>query len=243
MKALRKESVENQWTRAGILLQCAPARSSPDLERLLLTTASRISENARLLPLVVTWLVEHGTLVAKHRLKRLIVDEGDTESRAVLGLVLESALSEGAPRDLGVVIEVCRPTSIARPLFEVQQKGEIARRLAERHASSLSRKWGVLAPEFELKRDAVRPISWILEKNPSFRDRAIRKGDLRCSVLESLRWDGNGSVRSESELARLSGATRAGVRKALAALVREGEVEVGIVENARDRGVRLKGAA
>jgi hypothetical protein len=198
---------------------CAPAKKSPDLERLLLKSGSRISENARLLPLVVTWLAEHGSLVARHRLKRLIVGEGDNLSRAALGLVLESALNEGAPRDLGTAVEACRPANVAQPLFDIHLSGEIARRLAERNASELSRKWGVLVPAFDLKRDAVRPISWILEKNPSFRDRAIRKGDLRCSVLESLRWDSTGIVRSESELARLSGATRAGVRKALAALV------------------------
>lgn len=243
MTTSRKESLESRWTRAGMLFHVPPADTSPDIERLLLRTGDEISKKERLLPLTVTWLVEHGALVAKHRLRRLIVEEGSEESRAVLGLVIESALASGATRDLGVVLEACRSKPAAGPLFDIHRRNAIAEELAARNASTLSRKWGVLAPDFELKRDAVRPIDWILDRNPGYRDRMIRKGDLRCSILEVLRWDTAGFVRSESELARLSGATRAGVRKALAALVREGEVEIGVVENQRDRGVRRRGAA
>jgi len=110
----------------------------------------------------------------------------------------------------------------------------------------LSRKWGVWAPEAELKRDAIRPVEWLLAENPGYRERIVRKGDLRCSILEVLRRDvpKGGRVRSESELARLSGATRTAVRKALAALVQEGEVRVAKeAGNERDRVVVLRHAA
>lgn len=104
--------------------------------------------------------------------------------------------------------------------------------------------WRVWAPEFELKRDAVWPVGWLLDHNPEYRDRNIRRGDLRSSILEVLRWEAGGSVRSESELARLSGATRAAVRKSLAALVKEGAVLHDAQDGKqRDRGVRLRSAA
>ena len=83
-----------------------------------------------------------------------------------------------------------------------------------------------------------------MEQNPTLRDRALRKGDLRTSIMESLLHERAGRADSAAQLARLSGATRAAVRKALARLVAEGEV---VLEprpgNQRDVQVRLRRAA
>ena len=240
----RAHSIESQWARLGVLFNCAPAPRTPDLERLLLATARELAGNARLFPLAVTWLVEHGASVARHRLRRLVISELELAHRPVFGLVLESAIEHGAGRELSIAAEPCRPATPERPLFDAARGAVALEAVAARHASGLSRRWGVWAPEVVLKRDALRPGEWLLAHNASFRDRMIRKGDLRCSILESLRRDTSGSVGSESELARLSGATRAAVRKALASLVREGEVTTFCPPgNRRDHGVSVANAA
>ncbi len=70
------------------------------------------------------------------------------------------------------------------------------------------------------------PEHRVLAANPWLRDRLIRKGDLRCSIVESLRFDAAGSVPSCATLATLTGVTRAAVIKALRALYAEGDVTI-----------------
>lgn len=231
--------VERNWTRIGVAFACAPAKKTPDLERLLLATAGACEHNSRLVPLTVTWLARYGDFVARHRLKRLVQTVLDVQYQAALGLILEETVAHGAPRDLLSAAEVCSPADPERPLFSVDQ-GRLAD-LAKRHASPLALRWGLWAPEVVLKPEAIRPAWWILRQNPGYRDRIIRKGDLRVSILESLRHDTpDGAARSESELARLAGANRSAVRKALAALVLEGAVAIDA--GGRDHPVRLLAA-
>lgn len=244
MNTNRIESIEASWTRLGVLLPVTPAKRSPDLERLLLESARQLSGNARLFPVVASWLAEYGGFVAKHRLGRLITAELEAQYQAALGLLIETAVLLGAPSDLSLAAQACRAAPEPAPLFSSHQRNPQLASLAQRTASPLSRKWGAWSPDIERKRDAIRPVTWLLTQNPEFRERIIRKGDLRCSILESLRLDTNGMVRSEADLARLSGATRAAVRKSVAALIKEGEVR--IVEtpaDARSHGIALSPAA
>lgn len=235
------ESLESRWARAGLLLNCSPSDQSPDLERLLCDTAVGVRDNSRLFPLVVTWLVRHGRLVARHRLQQLILVL-PPEQKAVLGLLIESAVAFGAARNLRLVLSSCDPLPIGRPLFSVHRANASLGSVAEQTASQASRKWGIWAPDVSLKDKAVRPILWILRENEDFHSRIVRKGDLRSSILEALKWDLNGHARSESELARLVGATRASVRRSLAALEEEGAVAVGR-EGKRENGIELRIAA
>lgn len=237
--------LERDWARVGVLFGCAPSRRTPDLERLILDTARNCPDNFRLFILSVSWLAQFSHFVAHHRLKRLVRDELDAESRAVLGLIIEEAVAMGATRDLLVAIDACEPRTDAIPLALVQRDSPTLAALALAHASERSKRWGVWAPPVAPKTSAIRPVGWILARNPEYRDRIIRKGDLRVSILETLRRDvDDGVAPSESALTRLSGATRTAVRKALHALELEGEVTVGAVPgNDRDHAVRLVEAA
>ncbi len=238
-------NVERDWARVGVLFGCEPSRRVPDLERLLLDTARKCPDNARLLPLAATWLVAYGQFVARHRLKRLVQTELDPEPQAILGLLVEEAVRHGATRELLIISDECRPLTPALPLSRAQRDQESLARISKRRASALSRKWGVLTPQVEPKPDAVRPVTWLLDQNPEYRERIIRKGDLRVSIIETLRRDLPGrTAASESALSRLSGATRAAVRKALAALELEGVVTVAAgSSNDRDHPVTLRNAA
>lgn len=235
-----KTSVEAHWARLGVLFNAAPAPHTPDLERLLLGTARKAPHNARLMELSGTWLSTYGDSVARHRLRRLVQAELEIEHQPALGLILDTAVAHGATRDLLIVSEACQPASPPRPLFDVYAD-EPLRSLARQTASARALEWGLETPDFDLRPDAIRPIDWILRENPGYRDRIIRKGDLRVSIIESLRHDtAEGVAASESQLARLAGANRSAVRKALEALAMEGAVA--IEPGRRDHPVRLLAA-
>lgn len=245
MNAAHADILERDWAQIGVLFGCDPSGSTPDLERLLLDTARQCPANARLLPLAVTWLALYGQFVARHRLKRLALDELEAEARTVLGLLIEAAVERGATRDLLIVSEVCGPRASPVPLSRAQRGRPALERMAEQRASGLSRRWGIWAPPVALKHDAVRPVIWLLTQNPGYSERIIRKGDLRASILETLRRDvPRHTAPSVSALTRLSGATRTAVHKALTALELEGVVTVGKAPpNERDHPVVLRTAA
>ena len=84
------------------------------------------------------------------------------------------------------------------------------------------------------------PEHRVLASNPWLRDRMLRKGDLRCSIVECLRFDVQGVVPSCATLATLTGTTRAAVIKALRSLYAEGDVTIRPREGSRrDYEVRL----
>lgn len=232
--------LESDWARLGVMFSIAPAVDVPDIERLLIRTAQQAPEHARLVPLTVTWLVLYGDAIARHRLRHLAVTELSHRHRAILGFVIETAIHHGASARLREVLNVCTPSLDPGPLSTLFRADEALLQIAESQASALSKKWGCWTPEITLKHDAVRPVSWVQRANPEFRDRLVRRGDLRCSIVTVLRHDAHGQARSEAAIARLCGASRAGLRKALDALVREGEVErLPRLPRSRDQGIRL----
>ena len=219
--------IESQWARLGVLFNCAPASSTPDLEHLLLDTARQLHLNGRLLPLVSTWLIEHGLYVARHRLKRLIVEELEPEYQSALGLLLETAVQHGASAELRRLCKVCVPLPDPCPLSASFRSKPALIEIAEQTAGDLSVKWGLWSPDVVLKHDAICPSGWIREHNPSLLPRLVRRGDLRCSILEVFARDVLGNSISVSVLARLTCATRPAVYDAVNALVAEGELVQG----------------
>ncbi|MBL0870481.1 MAG: hypothetical protein IBJ18_07900 [Phycisphaerales bacterium] len=210
----RLDMVISQWARLGAGFSAAESAETPDLERLLLETAREAPGMARLFILAATWLHRYGGLIAKHRLKRLIRDELDRADRAALGLLLDIAQQGTHPAEFASVLRDLSPRNEPCPLFEVERtSAELAAR-SRRRASLLSVRWGLWCEEIELRDDALRPASWIMARNPDLIARADFRGDLRASVLASLKHDA-GSGSSELELARRSGGSRAQIRSAL----------------------------
>lgn len=212
-----------RWSRVGVLFGSRPARTTADLERLLLDTARLAPGNARLFYLAVTWLSRYGNFIARHRLKRLIETELEAKHQPVIGALLALAVKHGASRELLVVADVCSPADAPRPLFDVQSRSPALARIAQGHACDEGLRWNVWLPDEAPKLDALRPARWIIDRNPDFLDRIVRKGDLRCSILLVLRHDTPGrSTDSEVALAEKCSANRIAVRNALDDLEREG---------------------
>lgn len=241
MTKSHKNNLAAQWTHAGALFNVSPAHRSPDLERLLLETARQCPGNTRLFTQAVNWLTRWGSLVARHRLRRLVVEELDFHAQPVLGLLIDAAVELGAPRELRTASELCTPATPARPLFDAYARNPLLQQVAESTASSLSRAWGLWAPPAEVKTDALRPLAWVVANNPIYRSRSQYKGDLRCSIIETLRYDVEGGVvDSESALARLCAASRPAIHAALHQLEIEGRIVVATKQpNSRKHAISL----
>jgi hypothetical protein len=204
----------SDWTRIGAGFGADPSPETPDLERLVLETARRAPGMARLFTMAATWLHRYGDLIAKHRLHRLIRDELEHEHRATLGLLLDIAQQGTRPAQFASIIRELSPASEPRPLFDIERASAKLAERARRRSSLISARWGLWCEEIELKDDALRPAAWVMGRNPGLIMRADFRGDLRASVLAALGHDADAG-RSELDLARRCGGSRAQVRNAL----------------------------
>jgi len=208
---MKTESLDNliaEWTSIGAGFNTKPARGPIDLERLLLDTARLASGISRLLIMAATWLHTYGDLIAKHRLKRLIRDELEEEFHPVLGLLLDIAQQGTHPLEFQTVTKTLRPAPSPVPLFDIDRTHPKLAERAHKNASAISKTWNLWCVLFELKSGALRPSCWLMNRHPEFITRADFRGDLRASILASLRYD-EGSGYSEQRLAQLAGGSRA----------------------------------
>ncbi len=232
------DNLVGQWTNAGVLFNTAPARGAIDLERLILDTARNADRMARLFVMAATWLHTYGDLIAKHRLKRLICDELESEYQPVLGLLLDIAQQGTHPLEFETIIKTLKPAKQPQALFASSRKNPKLRDLAKRKASSISRKWNLWCQPIEFKDDAIRPASWLMRRHPEFITRADFRGDLRASILAALRFDPDAG-HSELRLAELAGGSRAQLRSALGNLEMTGRVSTRKADGANRREVAL----
>jgi len=202
-----------RWCRLGVLFNVPPSRQTPDLERLLLDTATAIPGSPRLFIMAATWLSHYGRLVARHRLRRMVGEAEDPAAVAVLGLLLDTVDTMCHTDVFAAAKSACGPASTQMPLFTADRASNGLAEFARSRASKVSKRWNLWTEDIELKTDALRPLDWIMEKNPSMQVRAILSGGLRASILACLQYDAT-SGASEAQLARLCGATRKAVHEA-----------------------------
>ena len=217
------DNLTPQWARLGALFNVIPAPRSPDLERLLLDTVRQVPDNSRLFSMAATWLSQYATYVARHRLLHMVRAELEPDWRPHMGLLLETVADWSGFKLFASIVAACEPAERPQPLFSVQRQNQALWKLSQRHASELSKKWNLWMPPFEPKLDALRPPEWVLAMNPTLRDRADFRGDLRASIVEELRRNPSAG-QSESALARACVATRVAVRHSLAQLQLTGRI-------------------
>jgi len=208
------DKILRQWARLGILFNVRPAGRTPDIEQLLMNTAVILPQIPRLLPACVTWLRRYDRLVCRHRLAGMATTVLDADASAAMGLLLSMAKDFSGTDHFNLIIKQCRPLKTPKPLFDVDRLSEKLLRLSQENSSPISRKWGLWCETVELKEDAVCPLEWVMQHNPSLHQRAIFNGNLRASILETLAHDKQAG-QSESLLARHCHATRKAVREAL----------------------------
>ena len=202
------------WCKLGVMFNVSPAKNTPDIENLLIDTAAVLPQNARLLPVAVTWLCKYYRLVCRHRLAGFAAKIVDGDVSAALGLILDIVKSKTGIDHFNLAIKQCQPAKISKPLFIFDRKTKKLSLLARAESSDMARKWGLWCSQVQLKNDAVRPIKWIMAHNPPLKQRAIFGGNLKVSILESLARDSQAG-QSESALSRYCYATRKAIREAL----------------------------
>jgi len=236
------DDILRQWTSLGAGFNSKTTKGDIDLERLLLDTAWGIPKMARLYIMAATWLHTYGDMIAKHRLKRLMLEELEFEYRPTLGLLLDTAQQSTHPQEFKSIVKYLNPAQDPQPLFEKSRKNSKLAELAKRRASALSRKWNRWAQAIEFKDDAIRPAGWLIQRMPALRTRADFRGDLRASILAALRYD-DGAGESEIRLAACAGGSRAQIRNALRNLQITGRVQTQKARGANRREIHLIQAA
>ena len=236
------DNLLQRWASIGAGFNIEPADEDIDMEHLLLDTARLAPENARLFTMAATWLHIYGDMIAKHRLKRLIHDALEPKAQPILGLLLDTAQQGTHPLEFETVIKQLEPATEPMPLFISHRRNAKLAQLAKRRASDTSRRWNLWCQPIEFKLDAIRPAKWIIQRHPALRTRADFRGDLRASILASLRYD-PGAGDSEMKLAQLSGGSRTQVRSALANLQMTGRVRTRPATGANRREINLVPAA
>ena len=208
------DSIFCQWARLGIAFHAPGSDETPDIERLLIETASVVPMEPRLLPTCATWLMRYYRLICRHRLAGLAAQIPETDVSATLGLLLDTAKELTNTDHFNLAIKFCTPLKIPKPLFAVDRLSESLALSAQRNSSPMGCRWGLWCEAIALKEDAIRPLAWVMEQNPSLKWRAVFGGNLRASILEILSADLHAG-QSESLLARRCHATRKAVREAL----------------------------
>lgn len=225
-----------EWARLGVMLNVAPAKHAPDVERLLLDTARLAPGNIRLFLLAATWLRRFNSYLAGHRLARLVHDELEADARPVLGLMLEWA----GGINLKYAIEVCREavSQFGRPLSDAENGMAVLRRQAEQSAGALSKKWGRWLSDdaMHMKHDAIRPVYWVARHNSILASRSAL-GDVATSVVAE--WPKGGEVEGAMEVSRRIGASRLATNGALHLLELAGRVEMEKTPGRRGMIVRI----
>jgi hypothetical protein len=203
-----------RWVRVGAMYNVASARKSPDIEVLLVDTVRLLPEFARLLPMTVTWLSQYYRLVCRHRLVHKVNLVLDETQIAAMGMLLDMVRQVTSIDHFNLVIRQCQPLQQPRPLFHLDDQSPTLTDMVEQTTCDAGQTWGLWCQPVSLKPDAIRPLPWIMDKNPSYQRRAIFGGNLRASILVILATDPSVG-QSESALARACCATRKAVREAL----------------------------
>ncbi len=160
------QNLTSRWAQAGAMFLIYPASTPLDFEQLLLDTARHISGNSRLFIMAASWLAKYGGRISVPRLAHMIEFKLEPEFKPVIGLLLDQARQFSGDTSFDRAISLCTPAGEARPLFEIERRNATLRKLAERHAPKLSRKWNLWAADFTPRFDAIRPEAWMASKNP-----------------------------------------------------------------------------
>jgi hypothetical protein len=214
------------WARLGVGFNAPMARRTPDVERLLATTARLAPRDARLFEMVATWLAVHAQLVAVRRLG-VIAESGMTDDdSATLGLMLELAAASGAARSFSPGIRCCRRAPSPGPLYETDRQSKASIELVRRHALPNSLRWGRWIDVCDIRPDLIRPLRWIVDRNSSVISERLSLDDADLSVLLALRDAGPAEVVHAAELGRRAGVSRMQASRSLDHLAAIGLADV-----------------
>ena len=206
-----------QWVRMGAALSVPASRAVVDLEALIISTADVAPDDERVFVVAATWLGQYHAFVNGRRLAALAAALSSTpalaggdvtptdarcraETSAVLGALLwfaDHLAGHGEP--FAAVRARCRPLAPGMPLFRVVRAMPSMAADAESRALPGFAQWGVWHDDVTPKREAIRPIPWLLSHVPELQIRAVVGPLLEADVLTAVLVGGPGERRPEPE--------------------------------------------
>ncbi|MFC1543929.1 hypothetical protein ACFL4Y_01595 [Gemmatimonadota bacterium] len=155
-----------------------------DLESLIAQSLNHLTGDARLFWCLASWLSVHHELVNTRRLGK-ILDKLGTADSALAGVLLEIARIESPEATSLVHLQGhCRRLDDEQVLFKTIEKLAGYERVFEDQWLEEFRRWGFLHYQWTDKRDAIRPVTWILRHVPELRMRAILGAGQEAEILE-----------------------------------------------------------
>ena len=216
-----------QWARLGGGFAVEPSGDRVDLERLLVESAGAAPNDARLFAVTTSWLAVHGKFVNVRRLGRLIEavrhrqSSDDQLTVAVLGAMVEVSITLApSMASLRAAQSHCRPLSAPRPLFERFTENAALTQMAREECLPAFSAWGLWHNTITDKRDAVRPVTWLLRACPELHMRSLFGADLAADIMEVVR----SQPTTIADLVRTTGATAPAVHETVGNLQARGLV-------------------
>lgn len=178
------DELSQKWVRVGVMLSIPASPGPVDIESLVVDSLSVIREDARLFWCIASWLSVHHELVNTRRLGRML-DALDGIDSALAGALLEIALLQNGDASTLVHLQGhCEGLDEPRILFGSVEELEGAEEAFRGQWIPSLRKWGFLNHQWTDKRDAVRPIGWLIRNVPELRIRALLGAGQDAEILE-----------------------------------------------------------
>lgn len=171
-----RDLLSAEWARVGGGFSVAPADHSVVIEDLLVRSAKRAPTDYRLFFVAATWLGVHHRLVDMRRFGRELDVLRGLDS-AVAGAMISIANQVTESPRLEAAQRHCRPLDEPRPLFDRVVQNLLLSEFARQDALPVFARWGLWHDEVSLKIDAIKPVSWILERCAELRDRGSHAVD------------------------------------------------------------------
>jgi len=176
----------SHWVRLGVGFDSIPSQSAVMPENLLTCSYPVLSQTPRLFWAIASWLAVHHQLVNGRLLAKELETLNDQES-AIAGVLMSVALDMNpTATSLRQATEHCRPISVKRVLFEQFVRVPVLAELAREESMTLFEKWGFWHNQVSDKRDAIRPVAWLIRNCPELRIRSILGASLDAEVMNRV---------------------------------------------------------
>lgn len=183
MRSSIDENLYAQWARVGVGFDIAPAKPTVSVECLLTQTCSVAADSPRLFWAAASWLAVHHQL-ANGRLLAKELENLDVHDSAIAGAMLNVALElNPTASTLGQSISHCSPLPDKSVLFSQYANNLVLAEYARRESLELFERWGFWHNQISDKRDAIRPIAWIIKTCPDLRIRSILGASLDAEIM------------------------------------------------------------
>ena len=205
LAAPRRVELMRAWTRIGALFNTAPATTRVDLEQLIVHTAGVARGDERLFVMAASWIAEHHHMVDARRLGRYLDAAEPSTSAAAGAMCAMAAQDTTGSTALKAAMTHCRPLALTEPLFPVMARHPGLLALIQQETLPLFAQWGFWHNDAVLKRNAIRPIGWILQHCPELWIRALLGTGLDAEVVELV----TTAPRTVADVVRRTGASYA----------------------------------